>query len=99
MDADSSHFAHSQRTIHNKYKLPVLSFIMSNKQLRNIAFILFPIVIIGSVLLLNKKQGLQKMKDTEPHSIELYWKAPDINVLPATAENQLIHYGRELIVN
>ena len=32
-------------------------------------------------------------------SAEMGWKAPDINLVPKTAEGELIHYGRDLIVN
>jgi thiosulfate dehydrogenase len=72
---------------------------MDKKQLRYIAFILFAVVIIGLVVFFNHLHGLKNRGNIVSHSAEMLWKAPDINLLPATAENQLIMYGRELIAN
>jgi thiosulfate dehydrogenase len=70
---------------------------MNNKYLIWLAVIFLVVIVAGSVLLYNLKPVSPNKAYSKESGID--WRAPDINLLPATAEAGLIRYGKELIGN
>lgn len=71
---------------------------MGNKYIRYFAIFFLPIIIIAFISFY-KFLKASKKKPTSPSTVEITWQAPDIRLLPATAETEMIRYGRELIAN
>lgn len=58
------------------------------------------VVIVAGIILFAKWENAKPVPVNKPVTVaEQKWEAPDIKLLPATAEGELIKYGRELIAN
>lgn len=67
--------------------------------MRYFTFLFIAIIIIGTGVTYYLMFIPVNPKRTVAHSITQTWQAPDINLLPATPEADLIRYGKELIAN